>query len=296
MNTDAKNRIVKGLAGAFALTMLITGAVILFLSRNNIRDLLASGKEAQPAEKVEFGELEPGDRVTMDVVTSVGYFMSIHESSYSKSKTTRYYLIPVFDDAEAGTYSHLIIVAKSGNFTKLDEATKQYENFLNGTTVITDDDPFAKYKNKYGTPSTMPTEKLYTVDGRVAELTSKELGFLKEFFDKAGLQYNRYVQPVVIKPLPDDKEKSTTKVMIGGSIFCLLAGIVLGIVALTYGRKKSPATVTPPVITQEQQAQMVQAQQWQAQQAQQQMQWQAQQQAQWQAQQTQQQDQNPPQQ
>ena len=43
MNTDAKNRIVKGLAGAFALTMLITGAVILFLSRNNIRDLLASG-------------------------------------------------------------------------------------------------------------------------------------------------------------------------------------------------------------------------------------------------------------
>ena len=236
MTPEQKQMFKKMLLLGFGATLLITGLVILWFSRETIRDMITDMKEPYDALSVDMDELKPGDHVTVDVVLTEGYFMykskSMHKgNTYSYASTTRYYLVPVLD--ESGEYykvDHLVAVSKTGQFKAIDAAAKSYIAWWNGE-------------------GDMPTEKVYSVDGRVAKLNDEEIGYLEKYFGDDD--YEDYMVPYVVKPLWEgfNSGKGGAIAMPITSIIVALIGAFMLFRGLRVGKKKAkaaaPATQAP---------------------------------------------------
>ncbi len=249
MDPKAKQRVVQGLLLSFGLTMVLVGGLLLWFSRSGIKDLLSSMKKAQAVETMNLGDLKPGDHVTVDVRTSIGYAMTVYEIRRSgngrsgSQKDTRYYAVPVFKSGDAsGPYDYLVLVAQNNYFGKLDSVTKEYLNYWEYRNE-TDDFKRRKMEMSYETGS-LPEGILLTVDGRVDKLNSEELEKLKKWF--GGDDYGDYMQPYVIRPILE-KELSSAKMILIMSAGTLVIGIVLLLICLFRGRKQKTVQQLPPM-------------------------------------------------
>lgn len=235
--TDGQ-KIKKGLLLCFGLTFVIVGIIMVWFSRASILDFIAEMKDPYDALSVGKDEMKPGDHVTVDVVLTEGYFMYSSEAltkgnTYSYASTTRYYLVPVLEMKD-GYYrlEHLVAVSKTGQFKNIDAAAKKYIAWWNGE-------------------GEMPTEKVYSVEGRVVKLTDKEIGYLKEYFEDED--YRDYMNPYVIKPLWDGWKsgKSGAIMMPIASIVVALLGGMMIFFGFRTGKKAQTAAQTQGMLMQQ---------------------------------------------
>ena len=208
--TDGQ-KIKKGLLICFGLTFVIVGIIMVWLSRGIILDLITEMKDPYDALSVGKDELKAGDHVKVDVVLTEGYFMYTSEAlrkgnTYSYASTTRYYLVPVLEQTdEYYQIDHFVAVSKTGQFKNLDAAATKYLAWWNGE-------------------GDMPTETVYSVEGRVTKLTDKELGYLEEYLKTyyGEENYSKYMTSYVVKPLWDGYKSGKS-----GAISTPIASIVV---------------------------------------------------------------------
>ena len=235
MTLEQKQMFKKMLLLGFGATLLITGLVILWFSRDTIRDMITERKKAYDALSVGKDELKPGDHVTVDVVLTEGYFMYKNSSTHkgntvTYSSTTRYYLVSVVEEKD-GNYllDHLVAVSKTGQFKEIDAAAKSYLAWCKGE-------------------GEKPEKTVYSVDGRVVEMDDKELGYLKEYFGDED--YKDYMVPYVVVPLWDGFKggKGSAVAMPITSVIVALIGLLMIIGGLRTGKKKAAVqTAQAPV-------------------------------------------------
>ena len=235
-------RIAKALLLCFGITFVITGVAIAVMSRGMFADWFTSKKEAYNVSDVGLGELKAGDHVTLDVKVTLGAFMKHIVStkkgnSVTSSSATVYYLMPVLkDDADGTSIEYLIAFAmgnKSANAKGMSKLEKAFSEWWNDTT---------------GTVA-RPDEVVASIDGRVANLSKKELKYLDEYYAKylKGLDREDTIQTVVIRELWTEADKSTVKVMGIGSIITVLLGAFMIFRGFRKGKKKAVQTVQQPV-------------------------------------------------
>jgi len=237
METGTGRKIAKALLGCFGVTLLITGIAMAIMSRGLFADWITSKKKAVDATKVEYGELETGSHVKLDVKMTLGAFMKHIESmkkgnSVVSSSATVYYLMPYLEEDENGTkieyFLAFAVGNKSANSKKLNKLDEVFSEWWNDTTGEV----------------AQPDEVKATIDGRVAKMSSKELKYLDEYFSKYLKSMDRedYIQPVVIRELwTDGTEQDAIMLMIMCGATTLI-GIVMLFFALRRKRKKGKET------------------------------------------------------
>ena len=203
---------------------LLSGIIVLFFSRNWLFDLITEQKKSYDALSVDLEDMKPGDHVTVDVVFTAGYAITKSEwlgkgNTVSYASNTRYYLVPVLDEKDDYRFDHYVLVSKTGNYKKIDAAAKAFQAWWNGE-------------------GPMPTETVYSVDGRVTRLNKKEKEALEEFFD--GEDYDEWVQPYVIRPFWDgmNSGKSGALAMVIASIILIVVNTIVVIIGFRIGHKK----------------------------------------------------------
>ena len=205
-------------------SFLLSGIIVLFFSRNWLFDLITEQKKSYDALSVDLEDMKPGDHVTVDVVFTAGYAITKSEwlgkgNTVSYASNTRYYLVPVLDEKDDYRFDHYVLVSKTGNYKKIDAAAKAFQAWWNGE-------------------GPMPTETVYSVDGRVTRLNKKEKEALEEFFD--GEDYDEWVQPYVIRPFWDgmNSGKSGALAMVIASIILIVVNTIVVIIGFRIGHKK----------------------------------------------------------
>ena len=226
MSTTKK--IIKGVMIGLGLSFMLSGIIVLWFSRSTILDLIAEQKEPYDALSVGLDDLKAGDHVTVDVVLTEGYAIKKNEwlskgNTVSYSSETRYYLVYVLDKKD-GKYSfnHWVMVSKTGDFKKIDQAAKAYQAWCDGTGSI-------------------PTETVYSVEGRVVKLNKKEREALDEYFGEND--YSDWVAPLVVKPLWSEWKSGKSgalAIVIAGIIMTVVNGTIF-IIGLLLGRKEKKA-------------------------------------------------------
>jgi hypothetical protein len=217
-------RALKGVLIALGGSFLLSGIIVLFFSRNWLFDLITEQKKSYDALSVNLEDMKPGDHVTVDVVFTAGYAITKSEwlgkgNTVSYASNTRYYLVPVLDEKDDYRFDHYVLVSKTGNYKKIDAAAKAFQAWWNGE-------------------GPMPTETVYSVDGRVTRLNKKEKEALEEFFD--GEDYDEWVQPYVIRPFWDgmNSGKSGALAMVIASIILIVVNTIVVIIGFRIGHKK----------------------------------------------------------
>ncbi|MCR5530837.1 MAG: hypothetical protein K6F26_03200 [Lachnospiraceae bacterium] len=217
-------RALKGVLIALGGSFLLSGIIVLFFSRNWLFDLITEQKKSYDALSVDLENMKPGDHVTVDVVFTAGYAITKSEwlgkgNTVSYASNTRYYLVPVLDEKDDYRFDHYVLVSKTGNYKKIDAAAKAFQAWWNGE-------------------GPMPTETVYSVDGRVTRLNKKEKEALEEFFD--GEDYDEWVQPYVIRPFWDgmNSGKSGALAMVIASIILIVVNTIVVIIGFRIGHKK----------------------------------------------------------
>jgi hypothetical protein len=217
-------RALKGVLIALGGSFLLSGIIVLFFSRNWLFDLITEQKKSYDALSVDLEDMKPGDHVTVDVVFTAGYAITKSEwlgkgNTVSYASNTRYYLVPVLDEKDDYRFDHYVLVSKTGNYKKIDAAAKAFQAWWNGE-------------------GPMPTETVYSVDGRVTRLNKKEKEALEEFFD--GEDYDEWVQPYVIRPFWDgmNSGKSGALAMVIASIILIVVNTIVVIIGFRIGHKK----------------------------------------------------------
>ena len=217
-------RAYKGVLIALGGSFLLSGIIVLFFSRNWLFDLITEQKKSYDALSVDLEDMKPGDHVTVDVVFTAGYAITKSEwlgkgNTVSYASNTRYYLVPVLDEKDDYRFDHYVLVSKTGNYKKIDAAAKAFQAWWNGE-------------------GPMPTETVYSVDGRVTRLNKKEKEALEEFFD--GEDYDEWVQPYVIRPFWDgmNSGKSGALAMVIASIILIVVNTIVVIIGFRIGHKK----------------------------------------------------------
>ena len=217
-------RALKGVLIALGGSFLLSGIIVLFFSRNWLFDLITEQKKSYDALSVDLEDMKPGDHVTVDVVFTAGYAITKSEwlgkgNTVSYASNTRYYLVPVLDEKDDYRFDHYVLVSKTGNYKKIDAAAKAFQAWWNGE-------------------GPMPTETVYSVDGRVTRLNKKEKEALEEFFD--GKDYDEWVQPYVIRPFWDgmNSGKSGALAMVIASIILIVVNTIVVIIGFRIGHKK----------------------------------------------------------
>lgn len=217
-------RALKGVLIALGGSFLLSGIIVLFFSRNWLFDLITEQKKSYDALSVDLEDMKPGDHVTVDVVFTAGYAITKSEwlgkgNTVSYASNTRYYLVPVLNEKDDYRFDHYVLVSKTGNYKKIDAAAKAFQAWWNGE-------------------GPMPTETVYSVDGRVTRLNKKEKEALEEFFD--GEDYDEWVQPYVIRPFWDGMSsgKSGALAMVIASIILIVVNTIVVIIGFRIGHKK----------------------------------------------------------
>ncbi|MBO7649242.1 MAG: hypothetical protein J6S79_00660 [Lachnospiraceae bacterium] len=217
-------RALKGVLIALGGSFLLSGIIVLFFSRNWLFDLITEQKKSYDALSVDLEDMKPGDHVTVDVVFTAGYAITKSEwlgkgNTVSYASNTRYYLVPVLNEKDDYRFDHYVLVSKTGNYKKIDAAAKAFQAWWNGE-------------------GPMPTETVYSVDGRVTRLNKKEKEALEEFFD--GEDYDEWVQPYVIRPFWDgmNSGKSGALAMVIASIILIVVNTIVVIIGFRIGHKK----------------------------------------------------------
>ena len=240
MELSPGKRIAKALLLCFGITFVITGVAIAVMSRGMFADWITSRKEAYNVSDVGLGDLKDGDHVTLDVKVTLGSFMKHIESTkkgntVTSSSATVYYLMPVLkDDADGTSIEYLIAFAlgnKSANAKGMSKLEKAFSEWWNDTTGKV----------------ARPDEVVASIDGRVANLSKKELEYLDEYYAKylKGLDREDTIQTVVIRELWTEADKSTVKVMGIGSIITVLLGAFMIFRGFRKGKKKAVQPVQP---------------------------------------------------
>ncbi len=216
--------ILLGLGGSF----LLTGLIMLWFSRDWILDLITEMKKPYDALTVEMDEMKPGDHVTVDVVFTWDYAIVKGETlskgnKVTYSSNTRYYLVPVLDAEDDYLFKHYVLVSKTEKFKKLDEAAKAFQAWWKGE-------------------GPMPTETVYSVEGRVAKLNKKEREALDEYF--SGKDYDEFIKPYVIRPLWDGMNSGRTGAlaMVIAAVIIVVFNAILVIIGFRIGKKKKVKT------------------------------------------------------
>lgn len=217
-------RALKGVLIALGGSFLLSGIIVLFFSRNWLFDLITEQKKSYDALSVDLEDMKPGDHVTVDVVFTAGYAITKSEwlgkgNTVSYASNTRYYLVPVLNEKDDYRFDHYVLVSKTGNYKKIDAAAKAFQAWWNGE-------------------GPMPTETVYSVDGRVTRLNKKEKEALEEFFD--GEDYDEWVQPYVIRPFWDgmNSGRSGALAMVIASIILIVVNTIVVIIGFRIGHKK----------------------------------------------------------
>ena len=205
-------------------SFLLSGIIVLFFSRNWLFDLITEQKKSYDALSVDLEDMKPGDHVTVDVVFTAGYAITKSEwlgkgNTVSYASNTLYYIVPFLDEKDDYRFDHYVLVSKTGNYKKIDAAAKAFQAWWNGE-------------------GPMPTETVYSVDGRVTRLNKKEKEALEEFFD--GEDYDEWVQPYVIRPFWDgmNSGKSGALAMVIASIILIVVNTIVVIIGFRIGHKK----------------------------------------------------------
>lgn len=217
-------RALKGVLIALGGSFLLSGIIVLFFSRNWLFDLITEQKKSYDALSVDLEDMKPGDHVTVDVVFTAGYAITKSEwlgkgNTVSYSSHTRYYLVPVLDEKDDYRFEHYVLVSKTDQFKKIDAAAKAFSAWWNGE-------------------GPMPTETVYSVDGRVTKLNKKEKEALEEFFE--GKDYDEFIQPYVIRPLWDGMKsgRSGALAMVIAAVVIIVFNAIIVFIGFRIGKKK----------------------------------------------------------
>lgn len=221
-------KIVKGVMIGLGLSFMLSGIIVLWFSRGTILDFITEQKKPYDALSVGLNDLKAGDHVTVDVVLTEGCAIKKNEwlgkgNTVSYSSETRYYLVYVLDkEDDKYSFNHWVMVSKTGNFKKLEEAAKAYQAWCDGTGPI-------------------PTETVYSVEGRVVKLNKEEREALDEYF--SDYDYSDWVAPLVVKPLWSEWKSGRSgalAMVIAGIVITVVNAIIL-IIGLCLGRKEKKA-------------------------------------------------------
>ena len=256
---DAKKRKMREWIATVGILFMLCGIVLLVLFREAVLDVLASRRQAYTAEQAADPDttLKPGDRVKLDVKTSLGYYYSKpgrHHEKEDGVTDVRHYLIPVFTDEAELKYDRALAVAKYGDFTKLDFETDEY------LALFKERQEEEQQKSGKATPVvktySLPEEPLYTVDGRVRRLTTEERNELGAYYAEVMRAYERFryrrtisiwyddelyqelIPSYVIVPLWSAFPKNVAYPVTISACVVIGLGLVFIVFALCYGRTK----------------------------------------------------------
>ena len=257
---DAKKRKMREWTATVGILFILAGIVLVVLFREAVLDVLASRRQAYTAEQAANPNttLKPGDRVKVDVKTTLGYYHSEpgkHHEIEDGVTDVRHYLIPVFTDEAELKYDRALSVAKYGDFTKLDYETDEY------LALFKERLEEEQQKSGKATPVvktySLPEEPLYTVDGRVRRLTTEERNELGSYYAEVMRAYEGFsvfgyrravlyddelyqelIPSYVIVPLWSAFPKNVAYPVTISACVAIGLGLVFIVFALCYGRTK----------------------------------------------------------
>lgn len=257
---DAKKRKMREWTATVGILFILAGIVLVVLFREAVLDVLASRRQAYTAEQAADPNttLKPGDRVKVDVKTSLGYYHSEPGKHHEKEDgvtDVRHYLIPVFTDEAELKYDRALAVAKYGDFKKLDFETNEY------LALFKERLEEEQQKSGKATPVvktySLPEEPLYTVDGRVRRLTTEERNELGSYYADVmrayewlytfsyrrtilydDEQYKDLAPSYLIVPLWSAFPKNVAYPVTISACVAIGLGLVFIVFALCYGRTK----------------------------------------------------------
>ncbi|MCR5800831.1 MAG: hypothetical protein K6G57_00685 [Lachnospiraceae bacterium] len=207
-----------------ALASLVLGIVLL---ASGLPDLIPMLKAPIDASVTEPTALRKGDHVMMEVNVCYDYLITETTTTEKNGKvqstkeSSRYYAVPVFAVDDQGAYiNHLVVVkAPSKDFAAFDKAIERFDEWWDDETGEV----------------AYPEEILVTVDGVLKNMSDKERGFVKQYFDDPD--FESYCPAYVLYP----KSKGTLIGLTAVGAAILIFGIAYSVVGIGASKKEKAA-------------------------------------------------------